>query len=1421
MADQNNPAFYPRVGTIRPKPRSPLQQTEMRERPLDAAMGALKRVLDQGSELLDKNPAKPLDVARNLVDAIPFAGPKLANQFENSNLSVPLGVNFGSNIPNLPYGNKNAAVSMQAPGIDAETMPTKDLLNAMKWSDMAGTAGASRAAESLGYGQTPELFDLLDTAGVGAGLYGAAKMAPKVARAAKQGAAAVARPVGQAISDAMIHQTGPLASGPLSALAPRMAMTNVVKPKGGNWLNNSVEKTVKPLKSENRQISPSLLEGFEQSAKDATDPLQERSVRRLREHNDEIAVNKWVDSNLTGYMKKEMGTPEDPVRALFERRTQEIEAKYNKDMDKSLRLEQRAEAEADPRKAANFKRESQRIAEEAEAERDLTMKYIAHFPSNEVDYANMWVPERLGVQRMNAGYPSTGMGEAPAAKAWETISDQAIYGGTAGDYAQPLTPSEIRRGYGSVVDDNPWIKKLDPNTMVYHPEGTPADLGLDHVIDVLRQDVTSGRIRPEQLNKVSMEDAVRRAAEVDLEMARKMNASKAAAREGLPVYKEYPEEGYRWIELNKPGAFNAESEAMGHSVKGYEPPKGHPDWTPASGDLGSLSYGHGGWEAIKSGDAKVYSLVNKKGEPHVTVEAKKGKHPIGYSYKGNSTNFPDTFEYNNDFSDAFPRLTPEQKAAILSRAQELHANNPDIQRMDAFQKAADEVVGELPKEITQIKGKSNRMPNEDYLPYVQDFVRSGNWSDVGDIHNTGLISMGKGKYITHPEAKEQFAPRIQNALEFLQTHPAFEEQRAARAQKMLDDYDFTKQRELEKIYGQPIFPGSNYSATELAAVIKNPEEWTDSLNEYYPSLNRWLEETEKGMQHHGHAPPEQGMSNGGTPNRYPTEQEREAMRKLRESFLPATKEAERLKRLRDNMERSEQKGKVSFSDNPDTMMMELADAHKDDDEVHMSAAGSVLDAVHAARVARAARESVVSAAAVKRVLAIKDDAERAAQAEKLVEKMYTQGQVYGQNEEALRQLHKAQTGARALPTVIPRARPKTKEEIREYAQRTADQLNAQKQGQFLRANPEKSENAAGKSYAQWKMEQELQHDIRPLGKPLDKLQVANIEDQLGSLKMGISGDTTIADSVLHRAGPYELALPVEEQGGPLYGLRARLKPLAWASNEDVLSGVQRDINLFSDAYGGVPVIGQYNAMGPAGSNFAQHLARSNLNATDVSKMNPDKLERFNEIVKKGNAASGPHPDFPGIQDPGASMYLGFYPELRKYYNSLMMKPDITKQYGLPDGRVIQHAITVPELRDMPVLTSGHSQFELVPGQDPKNLPLSEHSTYSHDLPRKEGSPVKQTPFPIPAEFEFSDVKDYAEPMYKPEHMTRVYQTASPRQIVDQQHVDEIKTFEDFMRQYAPDSERKKKGGAIRVKPKKMAKGGEITGDDLILEERPL
>jgi hypothetical protein len=1002
-------------------------------------------------------------------------------------------------------------------------------------------------------------------------------------------------------SDALI----PSARGASKFAEPTPKVMDVVKEKGGNWLKGSVESSTKPLKLKHedggREVEPA--QRLEELKKLTPEFIAERErvfPRFGQAARDEIqqlepktALNNWIDQKLNKYIKNEMGTPEDPIRALAE-------------------------------------------------------QGITHLPPN-----TRLPPNYSAVQatRREAGFPEEGVAQSDLAKVWEGWADKPINFATTGEAM-------------NVGKGEPWMEKVDPFTKVYGiapnwSRHIHSDLGFDHVIDVLKEDLATGRITPDQLSKITMEQAVRRTSDYNQQLAKKMAEARNLSRQDLPVLKEYPE-GYRWVELNKPGAFASESDAMGHSVRGYEPPKGHPDWNEEAGESGYSDYGFGGWHAIKSGKVKVYSLVDKKNNPHVTIEVAENDDP----YNANGSSFVD-----------LPTQTRLQYQEII---RQWRRNNPDVEYLtdaDINQALKESGVKPInPPEIHQIKGKQNAAPNPEYLPFVRDFQRTTGNRIESDWQNSGFDWKATG-------------PR-----------GIFAEDEVASLKEMghdVPDYLTTDEKEqlIRRLYEK------------------------DTGNDY---------DTGKPLTPPFEEPPIEGMKAGG---------------------------------------------KVHISDNPDSMMMEMED-----------------------------QKFAVGGAAIKRVLKITDHAERAAKAQELLVQMAASGQV---NADAQRALLKAQSGARSLPTVLPRAASKTKDEIRAYAQRTADQLNAAQQGKFLRASPTgASKNIAGKSKKQWEMEQGLTHDIRPLGKPLDPIKTANIEDQLNMLKMGITGDTTISDQMLHRAGQYALQSPSEQQGGAFFGLRKRLDPAAWASNIPVLENVQRDVGEFSRAYGDVPVIGQYNSMGSKGTNFAQHFADANLEAIASQGMTPDQVEQVNNLIRKGNKKSGVHADFPGVEDPSAAyFYFSFYPELRKHFNDIMTKPDVTSKLGLPDGRVILHAITDPELRDMPVLTSGRAQYQLVPDQDPKNLPLSEHSTYTHNLPRKPDAPITQTPFPVPAELEFSDVTEYATPRYKPSEMTRVMQTAAPRQIVDQQHIDEIKTFEDFMRQYSPQSEKKKAGGLIKVKRK--------------------
>jgi len=993
----------------------------------------------------------------------------------------------------------------------------------------------------------------------------------------------------------------------------------------------------------------------------------DRVLYQLELAKGEAALDKWADNALMGYFKGQLASPEDPVRLMIEKNYANIESKFAKDQERATKMAQRAEAELDPRKQANMKRQADTMFVQARDDRDIAMQNISHLPSEMLQNITLDPKSYIKEERVKAGYPAEGMASTNPAKKWEHQADEAIKVTRAGDIqgAMDLQPridqalqeqfvvyqklnkewgdllrskglqekdiaalmtsmprntkaeavgmldelQKVDSNYLRLLDqdrsfpkfasmDNPFVAKLDPETKMY--SGYMGDLGFEHVMDVLRQDLAAERLRPEQLNKLSVEQAVKRTQEYNLDLAKKMNVDRASARADLPVYKEYPD-GYKWVQLNKPGNFAAESEAMGHSVKGYEPSKKHPEWVKGSGDEGSPSYGLGGWEAIKSGRAKIYSLVDSRGAPHATIEVASGAHPIGYSFKGASKELPETFEYNRNFDEGFPRPTEEQKQAILSRAQDLFKNNSNIERMDAFQMAANEILGPLPAEIRQIKGKGNVKPIAEYTPYVQDFVRSGNWTDVRDFSNTDLI-------------------------------------RADDVRK------------------------AGWDMTGIDSPYLTKQEYDDLL----------LNELNK----------PKGMKRGG---------------------------------------------KVSISNNPDTMMMELGN-----------------------------------------------------------QKM---------------------AGGGAIAKLV-RAVPKTAAEIDAIARRMAPQML----GEFVRGDAG-TQSVAGKTQKQFAKEKQMVHDIRPTGaeRPLPK--TVDVEDLKDQVMIGIAGDPTISGQTLHGLNGVPLDSPSPQHGGPLYGLGRDEE--FWASGLGAANRVQNLAREAGKQYD-MPVLGKYIMMGPESINYAQHYADANLSAINPAKMSKGQIESFNNLVREGypytknkERFQRVFPAFPGIENPSeAYLHFSIDPELRKHFNALMQMPTVTEKHGLPSGIDVRHAITEPDLRDLETGVTGKSIGRMRP--EVTQLGLSEHPTYSHDIP---GEFMGSSKYPIPYELSFPDtVKAIRENPKQAPHEFGSLKMIGPRQVIDQQMIDEIKQYQEMIKKYTG----QKKGGAVH-----KAEGGEVTGDDLILEERPL
>jgi hypothetical protein len=984
-------------------------------------------------------------------------------------------------------------------------------------------------------------------------------------------------------------------------LAPKSrfeSQRGAIKMKGGNWLAGEVEKSIEPLRAGSRARPPEqqLAEMRAQYTPEALETLPE-ALRggvdtAFEVLGEQSALNNWIDKKLTRYIKNEMATPEDPVRKL--------------------------------------------------AEQGIT--HMQGLDQN-VDYVGFGLKRR----RSEAGLPEGGLGESQLAKNWEVKADQAINIEKAGTLSDPNQWfAESAPDLSRQLETNPWLSKLPPETPVYETAATaeyfPRMLGFDHLIDELRNSIDAAsdlparlRWKPEDLEKVTIEQAVKRVHDInEYRAAKKAEANEALARNPATVdYKTY-ETVPGGTEPNKMGLAWKEIKAPGELPEGLTETVSKKHARNRAGELvddpryksleDALKYegevmGHcvGGYcNDVLSGETKIYSLRDKKGEPHVTIEVAP---PKKYSYE-------DVLDMDKEYISSLRRNGGEDSVSDYVNAR------------------LDELDSE-PSQIIQIKGKGNRAPKEEYLPFVQDFVRSGNWSRVGDIQNTGMRA----------------------------------------ASSVFNENELKRLRDLGETNIPAILSGADIQRLHNLITPEGKRLIYDARGNIIGDEAR------------------RGYADGG------------------EVTIPDMTDGGKV------IDGGEFKkgGKVRISDNPDTMRLEL------------QAGGAVKAAAKAA--AKVAKEEKLS-----------------------------------------------------VPYDIPRAPAKTKEEIRPIAQRMAEQMT----GEFVRPDPKVSKNPAGKTYQQFLMERELEgrHQYRPT-KEVQEPSVADIEKQKGMVKMGVSGDTTMADVELLRAGPYQLGDPAPLHGGPRFPLGGEG---SWASNNPIAANVQRrvgEISQFFDA----PVLGQYMSMGPSGSMFAQHLADANLQAIDLSKMSKRQIEQFNKLIRAGDEKSGPRPTFPGIQDKEeAYLWMAFDPKLRIHFNSLMQKPTVTEALNLPDGRIILDAVTEPELRNKEIMTSGLSQFQFDPSIRPEDLSLSMHPTYTHLIPMKQGAPVTRTRYPTPAELEFSDVANFIRQNYPAKEFTRVMQTGSPRQLIDQQAIDEIKMFEEFMKQYTG----KKKGGAV-----KMQAGGAI------------
>ena len=348
------------------------------------------------------------------------------------------------------------------------------------------------------------------------------------------------------------------------------------------------------------------------------------------------------------------------------------------------------------------------------------------------------------------------------------------------EFANPATAERRRASLLRVEHDLPIDNEKDvealrlinhiPDQYVHTLSGTNITerLGLNHVSDVLYEDLRSGKLTPEQLNQMSIEKAIRRTAEYDAQKAKEMAKANAQSIEGMPVPKQY-DDGYKWVELKHEtdptktkSALKSEGEMMGHCVGNYCP-------------------------EVESGEIKIFSLRSPDGKSHATIEARP---QFSMTLWRNA---------NLDAINSNPKL----------KQYDFNMNSLDNDHKYGYRMTGRDYVTEMTKEMKklginpveppsymelhQVKGKQNKRPDEKYQSYISDFIKNNPTKheivDVHELDNTNLMNVQDIAETGLVNKDIHMHPEVQKALKI--KYPAFNNLMAADKEDMA--YDLFKE----------------------------------------------------------------------------------------------------------------------------------------------------------------------------------------------------------------------------------------------------------------------------------------------------------------------------------------------------------------------------------------------------------------------------------------------------------------------------------------------------------------------------------------------------------------------------------------------------------------------------------------------------
>ena len=585
-----------------------------------------------------------------------------------------------------------------------------------------------------------------------------------------------------------------------SALGSQPTSMGIIKDKGGNWLAGSIEDELGRLHIANQGMmvdTPAMrLAEMERTytpryLENASPELKEKIQRNFDYIRSKVQIDNWIDSKLNKYIRNEMATEADPIRLQLDAfEGQQAERLAQKDAQIARAIDNMERARLERGRTPEEMTRSQEQIRQLQRERAL----IAAQTGLHAD------PEQIGFNRYrasdvrrSAGYPF--VAQSKVGEAWEDTTDTLIDVNKAGDLlteteSEFISPEGLRRMHEDFVSKNPWLAKIPPESNVYSLRSShPMDyLGFDHMMDELRNatrpdsDLPDNlRIDPNNLSKMSVPQIVQKIDEInayrdvqriEADALKAFNAATIPHRdyETIPYTNEPNVEGLRWVQIAVPqtlpegyrvdpgdvgyyrivddqgnrSTYGAETEEeairMFNQSRENDPLR---DALKYEGD--AMGHCVGGYcDEVRDGATRIFSLRDARGRPHATVEVQ----DVVQGISGDILNKIEPGIWNKIIAD---------NGYHDGGYEWLRTNRPDIlQKLEA----------RPTQKIEQIKGIRNAAPASQYEPFVQDFVKSGQWSEVGDLRNTGLFQVTPGQKL--PGFSKEIEPGYYTLDEFRQ-----------------------------------------------------------------------------------------------------------------------------------------------------------------------------------------------------------------------------------------------------------------------------------------------------------------------------------------------------------------------------------------------------------------------------------------------------------------------------------------------------------------------------------------------------------------------------------------------------------------------------------------------------------------------------